>query len=723
MSLRPDDRASRSRSKSRTRDDRSRSRSNVRTAPTQAPSPPSSNGAAYGYPPPLPLSSSSAAPPMPGSFGNGVISPTYEVRSPHGAAERSTYFSPTSSAAAPLHYPPAAPSVPYPADDGGWTMGDYTDLPPHERPGYVAPPAQFPQWPPPKHEDDDGLAYEDGGKVKGETAQHPAYGNSYPPQPQYPSHAAESGPAPGYRYTPQTTAPRDTRSSSYGYQYAPPPDKITYTSMPQTGGPPAPYSQSTQRPVDQLPRKYSQERHSSYSNGAQVVDITPGHDKRDRTSSASKAHRLSINTEQPGLQAPGLGPRMDRLSVSGNRPDMHALSGAGGMPPPSPLLEAYHGTYQSLSPMHLAMRPGDEDDLSDLEPLSAPFAKSAGKKGREKLERDAAERGGKEKKRVVLYPAEEDAKKIAKALGHHKVDPDPLIDILPGLSHDQIWELRKEYKKQVKIQGKGINLPKHLKMKVTGNFGKAAYVTALGRWEGEGYWANFWYQAHGSRRELLIESLMGRTNGEIRNIKDEFKDKRYADSLTKCMEKELKMDKFRTAVLMALEERRQEEQDVYPAEYRSRDVEMLNRALTAKQGGESAMLEIIVRRSDSHLRDVLKTYERVYGENFARAALKKSNNLVGEVIAHILNGVINKPARDALLLQHAIKDVAERNKDDDLRYELLISRLVRLHWDKMHLMRVKRAYAEKYGRELQEDIEEATKGDFREFMCELVEAK
>ncbi|KAK4539844.1 hypothetical protein LTR36_010305 [Oleoguttula mirabilis] len=711
MSLRPDDRASRSRSKSGTHD-RSRSRSNVR-AP-KVPSPPSS--AAYGYPPgPPPMS----GPPMPGSFSNGITSPSYEVRSPHGAAERPTYFPPTS--AAPSHYPPA-PSVPYPADDGGWTMGDYTDLPPHERPGYVPPPAQFPQWRQQHDDDDDDLAYEDSNKANGGPPHHPAYSNTYPPQPQYPGQPAESPSTAGYRYTPQTAA-RDAHSSSHGYQYAPPPEKITYTATPQTGVPPAQYSQSAQRPVDQLPRKYSQERHNSYSKGAQVMDITPGHDKRDRTSSTSKPHRLSVNTDQPGLHAPsagGPGSRMDRLSISGNRPDMHALGGAGGMPPASPLLEAYHGTYQSLSPMHLAMRPGDEDDMSDFEPLSSAVSK-AGKKGPGKLERDAER--SKEKKRVVLYDAEEDAKKIAKALNHHKVDPDPLIDILPSLSHDQIWELRKEYKKQVKIQGKGINLPKHLKLKVTGNFGKAAYVTALGRWEGEGYWANFWYQSHGSRRELLIETLMGRPNLDIRNIKDEFKDKRYSDSLTKCMEKELKMDKFRTAVLMALEERRQEEQDVYPPEYRNRDVEMLHRALTAKQGGESAMLEIIVRRSDAHLREVLRTYERTYDENFARAALKKSNNLVGEVIAHILNGVINKPARDALLLQHAIKDVAERNKDDDLRYELLISRLVRLHWDKLHLSRVKRAYAEKYGRELQEDVEDATKGDFREFMCELVEAK
>lgn len=88
-------------------------------------------------------------------------------------------------------------------------------------------------------------------------------------------------------------------------------------------------------------------------------------------------------------------------------------------------------------------------------------------------------------------------------------------------------------------------------------------------------------------------------------------------------------------------------------------------------------------------------------------------------MAHILNGVINKPSRDALLLHHAIKDIRDKNKDDELRYELLISRLVRLHWNRTHMNRVKREYHDRYGRYLEEDIEEATKGDFREFLCEL----
>lgn len=103
------------------------------------------------------------------------------------------------------------------------------------------------------------------------------------------------------------------------------------------------------------------------------------------------------------------------------------------------------------------------------------------------------------------------------------------------------------------------------------------------------------------------------------------------------------------------------------------------------------------------------------------------------MIAHILNGVINRPSRDAMLLHHALMDLIDpsssprssqtkvSSKDSgskherQQRYELLISRLVRLHWDRMHLVRVKAEYEDKYGRVVEEDLEVATKGDFREF--------
>ncbi|KAL0937609.1 annexin ANXC4 [Colletotrichum truncatum] len=404
--------------------------------------------------------------------------------------------------------------------------------------------------------------------------------------------------------------------------------------------------------------------------------------------------------------------RMSNLSVNTGHHSLNmnlSLANAPG----SPLLESYHGTYQDMSPMPspllLASQP---HDLQVMEPISPIGSDDEGRRRR----------------RARFHDIEDDAARIAKALRSDRKSPDtePLIEILPGLTHDQVMDLRKEYKALVKTgpDRKGVNVAKHIRSRLKDsdpNLMKACYSTALGQWESEAYWANFWYQGDKTRRELLIEALMGRTNHEIRLIKDGFNDKKYDNSLTKCMKTELKEDKFKKAVLMVLDERRMEEYDPYgrrlAIDYHlvEDDVSDLRKAVKSEKGGETLMISIVVQRSDSHLREVLKLYERTYRSNFARDALKKSGNLVGELLAHILNGVINKPVRDALLIHHAVT----ASRKDGLRRELLISRLVRFHWDRHHMEAIKRAYRERYGRDLQDAVREATTGEWGIFCREL----
>ncbi|KAL8932721.1 MAG: hypothetical protein Q9211_006156 [Gyalolechia sp. 1 TL-2023] len=509
--------------------------------------------------------------------------------------------------------------------------------------------------------------------------------SGYPQHPQY----APQQPAPQYNYAqPMPEAHRIHSASSTGsghFQYAEPSHEINY--LPKTDG-----------------------RKPSYTQSAhpQFVEAKP--------------HHSTLHTEQPS----GLGSRMHRLSVSGagagaavgalslvaagqnHSHDMH-----GGLPPGSPLLEAYHGTYQSISPIPSPlMLPSSMDEgLSDLETLSAGYSSDESRQRSSHHNRKPSSTIV--SKRVSFYDPEPDALALAAALKHSTPDAGPINKILPQLSEDHILELRTEYKKHIKVGGKGINIAKHIKLKVAGNLGKAAYAVALGRWESEAHWANFWYQSNSSRRELLIESLIGRTNSEIVKIKDAFSDKRYNDSLEKCMQTELKKDKFRHAILLALEEKRMSENEKLDIQLVRRDTQELYKALTSKDGGETAMINVIVVRSDNHLREVLKTFEASYRKNFAREMIQKSRNLVGETLAHILNGVLNRPVRDALLLHQAVN---ETSKD---RTELLVSRLVRFHWEPKHLEKVKQEYRRKYGNKLEHDLQESTRGDFGEFCLGL----
>ena len=372
---------------------------------------------------------------------------------------------------------------------------------------------------------------------------------------------------------------------SDGPEY-PPPDRRSY------------------RPYEEDPRKSS----------SSMLTVEPGSRIRD----SSRDRRGDRRGQSP---QPPTG-RMSLLSVDAAHPPNMSLGNA----PPSPLLESYHGTYQQSSPMPSPMALV-QPNVTDVTPLDLD-----------------EERSGDEariNRRARFHHPEEIASRIAKALSGSRGAPDtePLIQILPGLGHDEVMELRTQYKAIVKAgsQRKGVNVAKHIRSRLRDedpNLMKACYAVALGKWESEAYWANFWYQGDKTRRELLIEALMGRTNDEIREIKDGFRDKKYSDSLTKCMRTELKEDKFKKAVMLALSGERMEEEDEYgrPLELDMRlvdqDVDDLRRAVKSERGGESQMISIVVLRSEAHLREVLKEYSHQFKSNFARDALKKSTNLV-----------------------------------------------------------------------------------------------
>ena len=401
---------------------------------------------------------------------------------------------------------------------------------------------------------------------------------------------------PQYSYAPTMPRPENQRTHSGGYQYADPSQNVSY--MPKNDGRRPSYTQSAQ------PQFVEAKPHNP-----QMIEARPHNGASHGQELGQKLQRLSIS----GGTAAGA---LSLAAPGQTHPHAHAL------PPGSPLLEAYHGTYQSISPMPspLMLPSTENDDLSDIEQLSPQYSSDDSRRHATKKPIG--------KKRVSFYDPEPDALKLAAALKHTKPDSAPIIAVLPRLSNDHVLELRTEYKKHIKVNGKGINIAKHIKMKVLGNLGKIAYAVALGQWESEAHWANFWYQSNSSRRELLIESLMGRTNSEIVKIKDAFSDKRYNDSLEKCMQTELKKDKFRNAVLLVLEEKRMPENEKLSIDLVRRDVQDLYRALTSEAGGETAMINIIVIRSNNHLREVLRVFEASYKKNFAREMIRKSQNLV-----------------------------------------------------------------------------------------------
>ncbi|KAF2193529.1 hypothetical protein K469DRAFT_691094 [Zopfia rhizophila CBS 207.26] len=58
-----------------------------------------------------------------------------------------------------------------------------------------------------------------------------------------------------------------------------------------------------------------------------------------------------------------------------------------------------------------------------------------------------------------------------------------------------------------------------------------------------------------------------------------------------------------------------------------------------------------------------------------------------------------------------------------LSFDVLISRLVRIHWRLLHIHHVKGRYADKYNRDLESAIEDVTSGNIREFCLALLDSR
>lgn len=239
---------------------------------------------------------------------------------------------------------------------------------------------------------------------------------------------------------------------------------------------------------------------------------------------------------------------------------------------------------------------------------------------------------------------------IAEALsGPERVRTADLIDVLPNLHHNKIMNLRTQYKKLVKVgaERKGVNVAKHIRARLKDEDNRlmaAAYATALGMWESEGYWISLPLAAGDKSRkgyQLLIESLFGRPNTETRLIEDGFRfhsnklEREHGTSLGEFLDPYLRQGEawFREAVEGVLSGHKMEERDQsgqpLPIDMQlvEKDVDELFEAVAGERGAATTISQIVVLRSDAHLREVLTIYQRKYDSDLFTDALKGTMQL------------------------------------------------------------------------------------------------
>lgn len=209
-----------------------------------------------------------------------------------------------------------------------------------------------------------------------------------------------------------------------------------------------------------------------------------------------------------------------------------------------------------------------------------------------------------------------------------KVNSKLLITVLPDLTSDEMSTLRKAFKSRNPItsaaslfdtRSKGqssLSLTNKIYRKIEDlSFKQACFATARGQAGSDAYWAKCYYKDNKSeacRSQLLIESLAGRSNDEMREIRHASRDENRDEKIESCLPAKVPNDNFGRAIQLILQGQRQAEDQVLGDAEVENDAKKLYKACH-NSVNEGDMINVIVLRSDRHLRRVLRYYLAQFG--------------------------------------------------------------------------------------------------------------
>ncbi|KAF3936670.1 Annexin-B12 [Dactylella cylindrospora] len=138
-----------------------------------------------------------------------------------------------------------------------------------------------------------------------------------------------------------------------------------------------------------------------------------------------------------------------------------------------------------------------------------------------------------------------------------------------------------------------------------------------------------------------------------------------------------------------------------------------NYNLFSKNG--TVVCEILTQRSQAQILAIIDEYKHETGKNLRDLISRSFFGHMKDVLLYILDGATNKVDRDAKLLEDAMAGAGTRN-------HLLISRLIRIHWNKQYLTEVKAKYNQLYRQDLVSRIRKEIKGSYRDLLVAIAES-
>lgn len=290
---------------------------------------------------------------------------------------------------------------------------------------------------------------------------------------------------------------------------------------------------------------------------------------------------------------------------------------------------------------------------------------------------------------------------LRKAMKGFGTDEKALIQVLARLDPLQMAAVRATYSQHI-----GRDLYKDVKSETGGYLCQGLLAVIEGPLSHDVDCARESIEGVGTKEWLMNDVLLGRSNADLNAIKTAY-ERKYHRHLTRDVEDDLSM---KTAVLFkrVLEARRHEES--MPCN--PQDISAKVSVMHAKQKDQA--LEILATSSNAELRAIDHELSARYHTSLEKVILKDYSGHMEKAYVHMVRTATDPALRDAILLEECMAGMGTKD-------EALVTRIVRLHWNRDHKEQVKRAYRHKFKKDLIQRVRGETSGDYERLMVALLE--
>jgi annexin A7/11 len=309
---------------------------------------------------------------------------------------------------------------------------------------------------------------------------------------------------------------------------------------------------------------------------------------------------------------------------------------------------------------------------------------------------------------IINWDASADAHALRQAMKGWGTDEKALIQILYSKDPLQIEAIKTAY---FRIHSR--SLEKDVMSETSGYFEKGLVAIIQGPLLHDCHLLYNAMEGPGTNENVLNDVLLGRSNADLNAIKAKFH-QTFGRSLESMVQGDLSMKTERHFMIVLGANRAEDSAPVIPQQI-DQDVMDLYKATEAKLGTDEMMVcSILSTRNDNQIRAICNLYEQKFRRRLEEVIRKEFSGHMEDALLFQLRHAADKYMHAAALLEDSMAGLGTKD-------HLLVSRVVRFHWNRNTMANVRGAYQQRYNRSLSSRIKGETSGDYMRLMLACVD--